>query len=458
MSSVYQSTVYKYDILTDTWSTVTSMPIAIGWTKSVAYGNYIYVAGGVDAASTVLSSVYLYNSLTDSWTTATSMPGPKFGGAFSIVGNTLVYAAGADLATIQSSVYVGTINTADPTLITWNTAKSAFPGLSGSLTSTNGNLKAEDISKTVTVPPSRAGYPGGGMYRFDAAPWGSDGIIMTAGSPTATWLPAVPNPCFVYKPATDSWIKHPDLPVPVLGPSLGSVDINNAGTHTWKLIVASGIDASGVTVSTTQILSEIFSAANKTLNVKLLLEGLAQDRGLGAPPAGTMFEAYDESGMHWGAGIADKLTIELRNSGTGALVYSISNATLSTTGNITATVPAIHNGSYYIYIKHRNSITTSSQIVSFAGASITYDFTTGAAQAFGSNESTVGGYSYIYAGDENQDGLVDSSDLNDCDNDSALFAAGYLVTDVNGDGLVDSSDMNIIDNNNAGFIAVILPF
>jgi hypothetical protein len=70
----------------------------------------------------------------------------------------------------------------------------------------------------------------------------------------------------------------------------------------------------------------------------------------------------------------------------------------------------------------------------------------------------VGGYAHVYAGDENVDGLVDSTDLNDCDNDSAAFAAGYLGTDVNGDGLVDSSDLNLIDNNNAAFVASVLPF
>ena len=46
----------------------------------------------------------------------------------------------------------------------------------------------------------------------------------------------------------------------------------------------------------------------------------------------------------------------------------------------------------------------------------------------------------------------------DCDNDGAIFAGGYLNTDINGDGVVDSSDMIIVDNNNAAFVGCVLPF
>ena len=86
MSSVYQSTVYKYDIVGNSWSTVASLPIAIGWGKAVGYGNKIYFAGGVDASSDCFSSVYVYDVSANTWSSATSMPGPKFGGAFSVAG------------------------------------------------------------------------------------------------------------------------------------------------------------------------------------------------------------------------------------------------------------------------------------------------------------------------------------------------------------------------------------
>ncbi|MBK7031497.1 MAG: hypothetical protein IPH45_20915 [Bacteroidales bacterium] len=50
-------------------------------------------------------------------------------------------------------------------------------------------------------------------------------------------------------------------------------------------------------------------------------------------------------------------------------------------------VPATFSNSYYIYVYNRNHITTSTASpVSFAGATINYDFTTDVSQAFGSNQ------------------------------------------------------------------------
>jgi len=451
LASVYQNTVYKYNILTDTWTTVSPLPVSIGWAKAVAHGDNIYVAGGV-VGGVVVSSVYVYNTVTDTWATATSMPGVKFGGAFSITGNTLVYAAGADLSVISNSVYVGTIDLVTPTTISWVIAKNAYPGATGAYVSNNSNLMAEDLSQTVTTPPSKGYYPGGTMYRFDAAPWGTDGIIMAAGSPTASWAPADPNPCYVYKPATDSWIKQPDLTIPVLGPSLGSVDILDAGTHTWSLIVAGGLTTASATTTATQILTESFAPATKSLSVKLLLEGLYDG-------AGGMNQAYDDLGPHFGAGIADLVTIELRDGTTGNLEYTFSNVNVGTDGMVNVSLPASYGGNYYIYVYHRNSVTTSSAVaVSFAGSAISYDFTTAVAQAFGDNMKDISGVAVIFAGDVNQDTGVDSSDMIDVDNDNALFATGYLPTDTNGDGTIDSSDMILVDNNNANFIAAVLPF
>jgi hypothetical protein len=242
MASAYQSTVYRYDIALDSWTTVASLPVATAWGKAIGYNNKIYFAGGVDAASTVLSTVYVYDVTANTWTAGTSMPGPKFGGAFSITGNKLIYVAGANATVISSDVYVGTIDNTDPLLIAWTMA-AKYPGLenetysqyAGSLTeliSSGANKSAKSWLST-----EAAVYPAGVMYRFDGAPWGTDGIIVAGGSPTSSWVPANPNPTYVYKVATDAWDRQPDVPVPVLAASLGTV---NSGS-VWKLIVASGL-------------------------------------------------------------------------------------------------------------------------------------------------------------------------------------------------------------------------
>lgn len=259
MASVYQSTVYKYNIPGDTWTTVASLPVATGWGKAVGYGtNHIYFAGGVDGASVVLSTVYVYDIALDTWTAATSMPAGLFGGAFSRTGNTLVYVAGADLAVISNTVYVGTISGGDPTSISWITAKNPYPGTTGQPSPELVKDITAGIATYSGIINNRVSYPAGAMYRFDGAPWGTDGIIVAAGSPSAAWTPAVPNPCYVYIPSTDTWIQKPDLPVPVLGPSLGTVDLENAGVHIWKLIVASGLTTGSIATNATQILTETF--------------------------------------------------------------------------------------------------------------------------------------------------------------------------------------------------------
>ena len=173
-----------------------------------------------------------------------------------------------------------------------------------------------------------------------------------------------------------------------------------------------------------------------------------------------MNQSYDDMGPHYGAGIADLITVELHSSVDGALIYSASDVELMTSGIASVTVPAAYGDSYYIYVKHRNSIATSSAApVSFAGSTISYDFSTSADQAYGSNQQNLGSGVYgFFGGDVSQDGLLDASDLIQVDNDAAMFAMGYLTNDANGDGLIDLSDMIIVDNNVAYFVYSVLPY
>ena len=130
-NTVYYNTVRRYDIVGNTWSTVASLPITIGWGRAVAYNNYIYLAGGVDAPGATgnyLATVYRYDVIANTWTSASPMPLPVFGGGFGITGNTLVYAAGAYEDGISNTVMVGTI-TANPAVINWAVMDTPYPGL-----------------------------------------------------------------------------------------------------------------------------------------------------------------------------------------------------------------------------------------------------------------------------------------------------------------------------------------
>lgn len=117
-------------------------------------------------------------------------------------------------------------------------------------------------------------------------------------------------------------------------------------------------------------------------------------------------------------------------------------------------------GTYYIQVKHRNSIETWSKSggESFtAGVPFSYNFTTAASQSYGSNEVLKGTKYCFYSGDVNQDGTVDASDGSAVDNDAYNFNSGYIPTDVNGDGSVDGSDLSVVDNNAYNFVGKVVP-
>ncbi len=187
--------------------------------------------------------------------------------------------------------------------------------------------------------------------------------------------------------------------------------------------------------------------AFKTLNLNLILEGLYNNNNSGI----VMNAVSDEYGYHWGADIADQVTVEIHN-GTYpyTLVQSFTNIILNTNGTLSINdVPAYLGDSYYIVIKHRNSIQTWSALpISFNNSVINYNYTTSAISAYGSNLKPVGnGLFAIYIGDVNQDEVIDLSDLVSMDTDLTNGTVAYIVYDLNGDGVVDLSDLVAIDEN-----------
>jgi hypothetical protein len=157
----------------------------------------------------------------------------------------------------------------------------------------------------------------------------------------------------------------------------------------------------------------------------------------------------------------DTVIAYLRNSSSPYAVVDVSKAvvdSLTLTGNFNfANAPS---GTYYIVVKHRNSIETWSKTGGqpfTAGSTLNYDFTTAASQSYGSNLKLVGSKYCIYSGDVNQDGAVDLNDISMIDNDVYNLVMGYVLTDLTGDNFVDASDMSIADNNGFNFVGVMRP-
>lgn len=119
------------------------------------------------------------------------------------------------------------------------------------------------------------------------------------------------------------------------------------------------------------------------------------------------------------------------------------------------------SGTYYLVVKHFNSIETWSKAggesIAANSSVYNYDFTSSVSQAYGNNLKLKGLKFCIYSADVNQDGIVDGSDGALIDNDAFNFVTGYVVTDLNGDSIVDGSDYIFADNNSSLFVGLIRP-
>ena len=156
--------------------------------------------------------------------------------------------------------------------------------------------------------------------------------------------------------------------------------------------------------------------------------------------------------------ISDTLRAYLRNIASPYSIVDSAKGVLSSSGVLNLTFVNSNSGSFYIDLKHRNSIRTwSKPFVPIVNDSIVYDFTTAASQAYGSNMIQKGARWCIYSGDVNQNGCIDGSDISDVDNDVFNFVTGYVNTDVNGDNVANALDLGIVDNNTFNFVCAARP-
>ncbi len=187
------------------------------------------------------------------------------------------------------------------------------------------------------------------------------------------------------------------------------------------------------------------------------------------PNANSLNSSCDLTTLSLGASIeaitpsssSDTITVLLRSATSPYEIVDAAKGVLSGAGNASLTFRKASIGSsYYIVVKHRNSIETwSANPVLFPsdGSGTSYNFRSGVGQAFGSNMVVVSGAASFYSGDANQDGTIDGSDGSLVDNDAFNFNGGYIPTDINNDGFVDASDASFVENNANNFIGIIRP-
>ena len=256
---------------------------------------------------------------------------------------------------------------------------------------------------------------------------------------------------FILIPLCFAWVfMHAQVSPSVNNATGGSATLAGGGYLAWSVGEPIIGASNAPTVTITQGMLQTWPSALKNLMLTLYLEGLFNGT--------TMNKARNAETEQYSDNIADKITIELHNAiSYSTIVYSTSDVPISTTGQVGLNVPGNNYGSYFITVKHRNSIeTTTASPISFAGGNINYSFDT-SSKAFGDNLKAINGKYCIYAGDVNQDGSVDESDLNSIGIAASDYYAGFLTMDVNGDGIVDALDLVMTDNNAAAFVAAKKP-
>jgi N-acetylneuraminic acid mutarotase len=67
--------VYRYDPSTNTWATLASYPIPVGYGACAGLDGQVVCTGGHNAANDDLSATYLYDPVTNTWTRGASIPG-----------------------------------------------------------------------------------------------------------------------------------------------------------------------------------------------------------------------------------------------------------------------------------------------------------------------------------------------------------------------------------------------
>ncbi len=231
--------------------------------------------------------------------------------------------------------------------------------------------------------------------------------------------------------------------------------ISGLGPGTYTVTVT---DANGCTATASVTLTDPANACSSsdTLHLKAFLEGPLE---LGPSPGlmlSTVYDLYTNSiGNNDDPTAYDTITVNLWYPDVDSLAlpdpgHSV-RVVLHNNGTATCVFPQdVIGNSYYIAVKTRTAIETwSRNPLLFTAPSVSYDFSSGLAQAYedGLNPpmKVMGGITAFYSGDINQDGGIDGNDMNDIDNNPGGF--GYDISDINGDMGTDGNDMNYPDNN-----------
>lgn len=198
-----------------------------------------------------------------------------------------------------------------------------------------------------------------------------------------------------------------------------------------------------------------------TLNIRAYIEGYYVSNGAMTP-------VLYNTGLTNNQTICDTVTVELHRSVPPYDLIQSVKGLISTNGYGSFIFSSFtDNNSYYLVLKHRNSITTwSAGPVTFTGSVISYSFADALNSAYGNNLRNLGDGNFaLYSGDVSdvqlgrsyQDGVIESQDYSDMEGAVYFTLTGYIPEDITGDGVVESADYGLMENNVYYTVVVIHP-
>ncbi len=117
----------RYTVETDTWTTLTPMPTRRAAATVAVIGNGLYVMGGRAASAPcggpALTTVERYDVDSDTWSTAAPLPAPRSDFAAVAVGGRIYVFGGCN-----AGLRLADVDVYDPVTDTWSTAPTDMPG------------------------------------------------------------------------------------------------------------------------------------------------------------------------------------------------------------------------------------------------------------------------------------------------------------------------------------------
>ncbi|MFZ1702984.1 MAG: fibronectin type III domain-containing protein [Saprospiraceae bacterium] len=311
---------------------------------------------------------------------------------------------------------------------------SASVGLSGNTPATNFNCVtvSSNTNSTVTANDSNADQPASGrMYSFS---------------------PPVPPPTvYLWSGPVGTLFTDLAATIPYTGQDLATVYAKPlvSGVNTYT-VMATGVN----TCSDMESRDITVGSCGVALTLTSFIEGFMD--------GGSMRPVLLNSGVFGATGSqCDTITVSLHNNTFPyAMAYEFEGV-MGINGQTVCDFPAGANGgTYYIVVTHRSALETWSASPQLFTVTNTYNFSTAATQAFGSNMKMVGGVWSFYSADIDgspSDGNVDLIDYPVWETDYNNLEVGYFKSDMNGDGSVDLIDYPIWETNYNNLISVIKP-